>query len=118
MMTDYQFINLGVVVALALANLIAVPFVKSLLERIKTLEKKHVIFVKEVTESKFEITNKHQDFNLAIIDELQKIKLIIAKEYMSKAELKEFLSPHLVNMEKKLNGFEKLLRHLLIRTKA
>ncbi len=117
-MTDYQFINLGIVIVLALANLIAVPFVKSLLERIKTLEKKHVLFVKEVAESKLEITNKHQDFKLAILDELQNIKLSIAKEYMNKVELKDFLSPHLVNMEKKLNGFEKLLRHLLIRTKA
>lgn len=117
-MTNYQFVNLGIVIVLALANLIAVPFVKSLLNRIKTLEKKHVIFVKDVAESKLEITNKHQDFKLAILDELQKIKLTIAKEYMSKLELKEFLSPHLMNMEEKLNGYEKLLKHLLTRTKA
>lgn len=116
-MTDYQFINLGIVIVLALANLIAVPFVKSLLERMNVLEKNHGCFVKEVADSKLEVINKHQDLKLAILDELQKIKLIIAKEYTSKVELKEFLSPHLMNMEEKLNGFEKLLKHLMNRTK-
>ena len=117
-MTDYQFINLGIVITLALANLVAVPFVKGLLQRMEMLEKKHVIFVKENTEAKIEILNQHQDFKLAINDELQQIKLTIAKEYMGKVELKEFLSPNLMKMEDKLSGFEKLLRHLLIRAKT
>lgn len=76
----YQVILLIV----AALNLVAVPFVKSLMTRIDAIEKHNQRFALEVT-----------------------------KEYVTKDDMKEHVSTHLASIEDKINSLESLIKQSL-----
>lgn len=74
----------AIILFIGLLNLIAVPFFRSILSRLTSLEKEH-----------------------------QSFQLKVAKEYVTKDDMKEHVSAHLSSIEEKINSLEKLIKQSL-----
>ena len=106
---DIDVINLVVVLIIGLANLIAVPFVKTLVCRIKELETKNETLTRELSDFKVKVSSEHEDFKNKANVQHTNYKLEVSKNYMSKDDIKELITSNLKRIIDRVKPLEQLL---------